>query len=187
MAITLPFGVRIAAGLLATTFDRLVALPKELPALGVSLAGQAVRSSFRLQQELAELATRGDELLAGITGRPEEHPAWATFDEDEDSDPAPADGDATTDGSEATDEATETDDATDGPPAGTGASPSASPMPIHGDHLLSIAELKDQLVDLDIASVRELLILEQAGPARAAYLTLLENRLTTLDHQNGQP
>ncbi|HEY0119220.1 MAG TPA: hypothetical protein VGC04_10595, partial [Cellulomonas sp.] len=67
MAITLPFGVRIAAGLIGTAFDRLVTLPKELPTIGVSLAGQAVRTTLRVQQELAELATRGDELLSGIT------------------------------------------------------------------------------------------------------------------------
>jgi hypothetical protein len=205
MAITLPFGVRIAAGLLGTAFDRLVTLPKELPSLGVSLAGQAVRTSMRVQQELAGLATRGDELLSGITARPQEHPAWATFDEDEDEDEdsGPEANSGTPDSFETPDEppppavkrprTPRTRPAPTSAPAAGAATPTAAtpvpptPMPVHGDHLLSIAELKDRLQDMDIAAVRELLVLEETGPGRAAYLTLLENRLTTLDHQNGQP
>ncbi|SDO29454.1 hypothetical protein SAMN04515671_0463 [Nakamurella panacisegetis] len=190
MAITLPFGVRVAVGVLGAAVDRLVTLPRELPAIGVSLAGQAVRTSLRVQQELAELATRGDELLSGITGRPEEHPAWATFDDEEEATPGP-------------------DAPTANPAAGSPASapgprkprparrptatadpdqpPTPSPTPIRGDHLFSLAELKDRLQDMDITVVQELLVLERSGPGRAAYLTLLENRLTTLGQQNGQP
>lgn len=185
MALTLPFGVRIAAGLLGTAFDRLITLPKELPSIGVSLAGQAVRSSFRFQQELAELATRGDELLAGVTGRAEEHPAWATFDEDE------PESEQDEPGHPNEDEDNEDEDSESAQPRTSSSKPAppvtGSPAPVHGDHLLSIAELKDQLQDMDMAAVRELLVLEQAGPGRAAYLTLLENRLVTLEHQNGQP
>src|SRR6195952_4856171 len=84
MATTLPLGIRVAAGLVATSFDHLVKLPGELPGLTVSFAGQLLRTSMRVRQEVAELATRGDELLAPLIGGAEEHPAWATFDEDDD-------------------------------------------------------------------------------------------------------
>lgn len=214
MAITLPIGIRIAAGLLATTIDQIGKLPQELPTLALSLAGQTVRTSFRIRQEIAELATRGDELLSGLTGRPQEKPEWATFDEDEDEpvqavpaqqpvraqrpvpdvpaqDPAPAPA------QQPVPVAVPTNRIRPGRPTGTprtaaGAKirstpPAAGPgTPVTGDHLLSIAELKEELQDLGIAAVRELLVMEESGPNRAAYLTLLSNRLTTLAHENGQ-
>lgn len=100
MPLTLPLPVRVAAGLLATGLDRLSQLPRDLPALPVTVAGHAVRASMRVQQEIAELVGRGDELLAGITSRPAEHPAWARFDdEDGGSGGSPADiVDGTVDG-----------------------------------------------------------------------------------------
>lgn len=84
MAITLPIGIRVAAGLIATAVDRLGKLPENLPAIGVSLVGQAFRTSLQVRQEVAALAARGDEVLSSILGGAQEHPTWATFDEDED-------------------------------------------------------------------------------------------------------
>ena len=66
--------------------------PANCPGLTVSFAGQLLRTSMRVRQEVAELATRGDELLAPLIGGAEEHPAWATFDEDEDESRRPDDG-----------------------------------------------------------------------------------------------
>ena len=86
MAITLPIGIRVAAGLVGTAFDRLGKLPEELPGIGVTVAGQLLRTSMRVRQEIAELAIRGDDLLAGLSGGPQEHPEWATFDDDEEPD-----------------------------------------------------------------------------------------------------
>src|SRR5690349_13522291 len=83
MAITLPLPVRVAAGLVAAGLDRIRHLPEDLPALSVTVAGQAVRASMRVQQEIAQLAGRGDELLAGLTNRPTERPTWAHFDEED--------------------------------------------------------------------------------------------------------
>ena len=44
------------------------ALPEDIPALPVSLVGNAMRLSMKVQQEIATLATRGDELLGGVIG-----------------------------------------------------------------------------------------------------------------------
>ena len=274
MAFTLPIGIRVAAGLVGTAIDRLGTLPQELPAIGLSVAGQAFRTSMRIQQELAELAVRGDELLSGLTGRPEEHPAWATFDDDSDdaspTDADPTDADPTDAGtrgahaggarargaraSDAAEHATEgatiyavdTDwtvtnpigvDAAaggDGPPSDASATTSAEPkttgrkagerrraairpegpprprrttprpppganrqadanrradrQPDTGaDHGLTIPDLKDRLQDLDLAAVRELLRQEESSRGRAAYLTLLTNRVTTMEHANLSP
>lgn len=83
MAFTLPLPVRVAAGIVATGIHLVRSLPEELPAIPVALVGNAMRLSMKVQQEITALATRGDELLGGLVGgRPQESPAWATFDED---------------------------------------------------------------------------------------------------------
>lgn len=86
MASTLPTPVRIVAGLVGTVADRVTTLPQDLPNLGVSLVGQAFRLSLKARQQVAQLAVRGDELLSGLRSGPPAQPAWATFDEDLDSD-----------------------------------------------------------------------------------------------------
>ena len=83
MAITLPLPVRVAAGILGTGIDLVRSLPDDIPAIPVTLVGNAMRLSMKVQQEIATLATRGDELLGGVIGAPEENPAWAKFDDDE--------------------------------------------------------------------------------------------------------
>lgn len=97
MAISLPLPVRVAAGLVATGWDTVRSLPGGLPALSVNVAGHAVRLSMRLQQEITQLAARGDELLAGITSRPSEHPTWARFDEEDGTQAEAPDGPAGSD------------------------------------------------------------------------------------------
>jgi hypothetical protein len=82
MAITLPLPVRVAAGILATGIDTVRSLPTEIPAIPVALVGNALKLSMKVQQEIASLATRGDELLGGVIGAPQENPSWARFDDD---------------------------------------------------------------------------------------------------------
>lgn len=178
MAIMLPFPLRVAAGIVGTTLDRLTRLPSELPGLGVSLAGQALRTSMRIRQEVADLAIRGDELLGDLTGGRNE-PGLATFDEDQPesspAQPAPA----------------STPDAPDRRSPGAkpaAARPTATPehpepgvKSVNGQ-VHTIAELRAAIRDLPAGKVRELLEVERAGQARAPWITLLENRLTTLEH-----
>lgn len=77
----LPFPIRVAAGLAATTAERVRELPKQLTGLPVTMASQVLQASMRVQQQVTELAIKGDDALS--TFRPvEETPGWATFDED---------------------------------------------------------------------------------------------------------
>lgn len=77
----LPLPVRLAAGLAVTAVDRARHLPAKLTELPVTMVSQALQLSMRLQQQVTELAIKGDDALATL--RPvEESPAWATFDED---------------------------------------------------------------------------------------------------------
>jgi hypothetical protein len=77
----LPLPVRVAAGLAVTAVDRARHLPEKLAELPVTMVSQALQLSMRLQQQVTELAIKGDDVLS--TFRPvEESPEWATFDED---------------------------------------------------------------------------------------------------------
>lgn len=78
---SLPLPLRVAAGLAASAVEHARDLPAKLAGLPVTVASQALQMSMRVQQQVTELAIKGDEALAGL--RPvEETPEWATFDED---------------------------------------------------------------------------------------------------------
>jgi hypothetical protein len=77
----LPLPVRVAAGLAVTAVDQARHLPEKLAELPVTMVSQALQLSMRLQQQVTELAIKGDDALSTL--RPvEESPVWATFDED---------------------------------------------------------------------------------------------------------
>ncbi|HEX6357102.1 lipid droplet-associated protein [Actinophytocola sp.] len=78
---SLPLPIRVAAGLAVTAVEQARTLPAKLAGLPVTVASQALQVSMRVQQQVTELAIRGDEVLASF--RPvEDTPEWATFDED---------------------------------------------------------------------------------------------------------
>lgn len=79
---SLPLPVRVAAGLAATAVEQTRKLPNTLLGLPVTVASQALQASMRVQQQITELAIKGDEALAPFE-RSEEQPGWATFDEDQ--------------------------------------------------------------------------------------------------------
>lgn len=83
MAFPLPLPLKVAAGLVVTGVERIRSLPTDLSALPVQAAGYALRLSMKVQQEIAELATKGDETLGAVFGgtQPERSPL-ATFDDD---------------------------------------------------------------------------------------------------------
>lgn len=155
MAITLPFPVRVAAGIVATGIQLVRSLPDELPAIPVALVGNAMRLSMKVQQEFTSLATRGDELLGGlIGGTPQEKPGWATFDEDEPPAPAPR-ARTTAPAAESRGAATERRPATAATAAPTPApaeartAPEASSLPDPDTTAMdAAAEVSDAVVDL---------------------------------------
>ncbi len=79
---SLPLPVRIAAGLAATAVDQARKLPDQLTGLPVTVFSRALQTSMRVQQQITELAIRGDEVFALLRSADETAP-WARFDEDE--------------------------------------------------------------------------------------------------------
>lgn len=77
----LPLPLRLAAGLAVTAKERAQDLPRQLVGLPITLASQVLQLSMRVQQQVTELAIKGDEALSGLQPV-EETPSWATFDED---------------------------------------------------------------------------------------------------------
>ncbi|WP_020664934.1 lipid droplet-associated protein [Amycolatopsis benzoatilytica] len=85
---SLPLPLRVAAGLAVTTAERVRELPKQLTGLPVTVVSQVLQLSMRVQQQVTELAIKGDDALSML--RPvEDTPSWATFDEDAAPDLAP--------------------------------------------------------------------------------------------------
>jgi hypothetical protein len=81
---SLPFAMRVAAGVVAESIDVVRKLPTEISTLPVTVMGTLAKLSFQLNQQLTDLASAGDRLIAGIRGgeEPPERTAWATIDDD---------------------------------------------------------------------------------------------------------
>lgn len=199
---SLPFPLRIAAGLLARGLETARRIPGDLPGLGVELAGNTAKLAMVIRNELTDLAVRGDELLAGRV-EPEDNPSWATFDDDAPVGASSSDTDTEVGGTDdhtdqtsgaEDDGVTEPDSAVrplteDELTADTAASSSvhlaAAEAVLPGWTMLTIAQLRGHLGHLSAAEVGTLLRNEQDGANRPAFVTLLANRISTLEHAAG--
>jgi hypothetical protein len=151
-----PLPVRVAAGLAATAVEQARQLPTTLLGLPVTVASQALQVSMRIQQQITELAIKGDDALAGLR-TPEEQPAWATFDEDEaqaQEPPAPAGDAGTADVSESED--------------------------ISEFDNMSLPQLRGKLRSYTEEDLETLLVHEQEHGQRPEFLRMLSNRLERL-------
>jgi hypothetical protein len=205
---SLPLPLRVAAGLAVTAVEHARDLPAKLAGLPVTVASQALQMSMRVQQQVTELAIRGDEVLAGL--RPvEETPAWATFDEDVDesrydvSRPAPfdrvvADGqwsEVSRNGHEV-DLDDETDPWTleqralaeeaasepDEPDVAVATAP--EPAGVNGYDELSLPQLRARLRRFTVDELTELLDYERGHANRPAFVGMLSRRIATVrDHR----
>ncbi|CAN5298937.1 lipid droplet-associated protein [soil metagenome] len=186
MSPALPQPLRAAAGLAALTLTEARRLPNRLVSLPVVAVGAAMQLSMRAQQEYAGLVARGDEVLTGWRGQRHEAPDWARFDDDPGAaarEPGPpgiapssfdlmADSDAVS--------ALPTDAVLG---AGGAVKPVLGPTdavdvaPVAGYDVWTVAQLRARLRQLSTDQLTELLGYERASRQRAAYLTMLENRL----------
>ncbi|MGW0037098.1 lipid droplet-associated protein [Gordonia sp. NPDC003376] len=78
-----PYPARIAAGLIVTAIEETRKLPTLIVTLPMTAISQTLQVGMRAQQQIAELAIKGDAALEFIFDSPSEEPSWARFDEDE--------------------------------------------------------------------------------------------------------
>lgn len=204
----LPLPVRIAAGLAATAVDQASKLPAQLTGLPVTVFSRALQVSMRVQQQITELAIRGDEVFALL--RPVDDTApWARFDEDEDAAdqrngdvgrratvvtpgrfapaapppaaPAPAPvAPEPTSRPDGQDGAGELDEADVARELSPRSSGRGAPPVLPGYDEMSLPQLRGKLRTLSLQQLEDLLAHEHAHQDRPAFVTMLSNRISTV-------
>ncbi|MEO6083792.1 MAG: lipid droplet-associated protein [Umezawaea sp.] len=171
----LPLPVRIAAGLAVTAVERARLLPQQLAGLPVTVVSEALQLSMRLQQQVTELAIKGDDVLSGMRP-PEEEPEWATFDEDEGVQvpPVPVNEDTPNEDTPDDDPWTEEERA-------IAAEPPAA-LPVYDD--LTLPQLRARLRTLSAEDLEELLAYERAHDDRPQFTGMLNRRIATVRAQS---
>lgn len=66
-----------------TTVDETKRLPTRIITLPMTAVSRGLQAGMRLQQNIAEMAIKGDEFFAPFCEQDEEQPEWAQFDDDE--------------------------------------------------------------------------------------------------------
>jgi hypothetical protein len=189
-----PLPLRVAVGLMATAVEQAFKLPEQLAELPLTAASRVVQAGMRVQQRITELAIKGDEVFSLL--RPvEDTPPWATFDED--GEPPPPAATPSPDSAEGTDSAgkarngshvvphrgTEIDEA-DMPVADAEANAANTTLALLAEYdEMSLSQLRPKLRGFSLAQLEELLAHEQTYLNRAAFITLLSNRISSVRSQ----
>jgi hypothetical protein len=199
----LPLPVRIAAGLAATAVEQARELPRLVVEFPVTAVSQALQASMRVQQKVTELAIKGDKAL-GAFSQPEESPAWASFDDEPDEDPGATDDltdDLTGVPADPTDELPATNGHAPVPPvtatpidpaAGIeavaertlGAEADTPPAVLPEYPGMNLHQLRGKLRSLDLAGLQALLIWETSHEDRPPFVTMLSNRIATVEQNS---
>ena len=205
---TAPYGVRLLVGAAVTAIEETLKLPQTIAMYPMTLASNLAQVAMKMQQDLADLAIKGDSALEGLFPPKDEHPDWATFDEDDADNPAPWPGDGArrTEGRFALYSVTDDEDP-ETPGKATAKAPtakprtakaattriarkaptkttakaavSAPPIAVELDYeSLTLAQLRARMPSLSVTDLRALLAYEEAAKARAPFQTLLANRIT---------
>ena len=179
---SLPLPVRVAAGVAATAVEQTRQLPRSLVGLPVTLVSQALQASMRVQQQVTQLAIKGDDALGGLR-TPEEQPSWATFDEDDTGAPAAADFPSPDRGrveeplpSEPQPSDPHSSESPRSRSPRSGSAFSEPSIPADYDQL-TLPQLRGKLRGFSVADLEELLDYERAHAQRPGYVRMLSNRL----------
>ena len=192
---TAPYGVRLLVGAATIAVEETIRLPKTILMYPMTLASQAAHIVMRFQQNLAELAIKGDSTLESIFPPKDEKPEWATFDEDVtdaiDSVYIPAqdggEGERRAEGrfalysvADAHEDASAlTKSARQSKKSAANASVPQPEVVTELDYSsLTLAQLRARLQSLSVDDLEALLAYEQATKGRAPFQTLLANRIT---------
>lgn len=184
-----PYAARVAAGVVVTVLEETRKLPTSAITLPMTAVSQTLQTLMRFQQQIAEMAIKGDDVFDALLGHDEEDPEWATFDEDDD--PAPPSA-STLDPSDDSDDSGESsapgrfalyssapDIDTDDVPGSTVPSddvPEIVELLDYDD--LTLAQLRAKLKTVGLSELQDLAAYERSHRSRAPFLTMLDNRVT---------
>lgn len=184
---TAPYGVRLLVGAATIAVEETRKLPRTILMYPMTLASQAAHLVMVMQQNLAELAIKGDATLETLFPPKDEQPEWATFDEDlpDAAEPAgPTTETATVNGERRTEGRFALYSTTEGQPGDAAPKHAAPTVPTSAVVAdlnypgLTLAQLRARLSSLSLEELTELLAYEEATKARAPFQTLLANRIT---------
>lgn len=179
---TAPYGVRLLVGAAVTALEETRKLPQTILTYPMTVASQAANIVMHVQQNLAELVVKGDETLEQLFPPKDEQAEWATFDEDLEDDGADPvntpDGERRTEGRFALYSSGEPEAANSDPTTATATAEAPAIVAELGYESLTLAQLRARLSTLRVADLEDLLAFEEAGRARAPFVTLLTNRIT---------
>ncbi|MEO6956182.1 MAG: lipid droplet-associated protein [Antricoccus sp.] len=82
LSIDLPDPFKAVAGLALQTAEDVRQLPARLTGLPMTVVSTLMQRSMNLQQQYAELVTKGEQFIGTLRAAPSSQPEWATFDED---------------------------------------------------------------------------------------------------------
>ena len=176
-----PYGIRLLVGAAATVVEGTLKLPQTILMYPMTLVSQAAHLIMRWQQNVADLVIKGDETLDTLFPPKDEHPEWATFDEDLDDaaqvTPLSSERDRRAEGRFALYSADPPEQATSTTKNSATTEPPDIVVELDYDDL-TLAQLRARLQSLGVADLDALLAYEEATKARAPFQTLLANRIT---------
>ncbi|MCA2206096.1 lipid droplet-associated protein [Nocardia rosealba] len=190
-----PFLARVAAGAAVYALEETRRLPVAAVQFPITAISRVLQTTMHVQQFVTSLALKGDAVFERLGSPAQEQPEWATFDEDL----APA---ATTNGhasrfdlfaEDASESQTngravpasllvlETENETVEPAEEAPEEVEAPEVAIRYDYpSMTLAQLRARLRMLSVEELGQLLAFEQQTRARAPFVTMLTNRIATV-------
>ncbi|WP_067892994.1 lipid droplet-associated protein [Nocardia vaccinii] len=200
-----PFFARVAAGAAVYAVEEARRLPTTAMHLPITAISQLLQTTMHAQQFVTSLALKGDQVFDQLTNRPEEQPAWATFDEDEDDSepvftsareaslsrfdlyaspetvsdvPAPVEEPGAP---ESAQPEAQTAATSSGDEQGSGDEVVEPEIAARYDYLtMTLAQLRARLRMFTVEDLTALLEYERRTRDRAAFVTMLTNRIATV-------
>ncbi|WP_336085718.1 lipid droplet-associated protein [Nocardia sp. SSK8] len=195
-----PFVARVAAGAAVYALEETRRLPVAAVNFPITALSRVLQTTMHLQQFVTSLALKGDAVFERLGSAPQEQPEWATFDEDVAPEPAVATNGHASRFDLFTEEAPvapvngevapatllllETETAEQDTPADEPAEIEAPEVAIRYDYpSMTLAQLRARLRMLTVEELAQLLAFEQQTRARAPFVTMLTNRIATVQAQ----
>ncbi|MFD8099420.1 lipid droplet-associated protein [Nocardia fluminea] len=191
-----PFLARVAAGAAVYALEETRRLPVAAVNFPITALSRVLQTTMHLQQFVTSLALKGDGVFERLGSAPAEQPEWATFDED--LEPAPNGHTSRFDLFEAAEAPQtngkvvpasllllETEEEVIEPAEEPAAQEVVAPeVAIRYDYpAMTLAQLRARLRMLTVEELAQLLDFEQRTRARAPFVTMLTNRIATVQAQ----